>query len=40
VAYATFNVDKAPRATVPYRLRVVPKTAVPVQFDREEENQK
>lgn len=34
-AYATFDVDKAPRATVPYRLRVIPKTAVPVQFDGE-----
>jgi hypothetical protein len=32
VAYATFNVNKAPRSTVPYRLRVVPRTSVPVQF--------
>ncbi|MBI3288652.1 MAG: hypothetical protein HYZ74_03945 [Elusimicrobia bacterium] len=34
VNYATFNVNKPPRPTVPYRLRIIPRTVVPVSFDQ------
>lgn len=37
VRYATFNVNTTPRTTVPYRLRVIPRTSVPVQFSQIEE---
>ena len=37
IRYATFNVNSSPRASVPYRLRVIPRTTVPVQFDLVEE---
>jgi hypothetical protein len=37
IRYATFNVNTSPRASVPYRLRVVPRTTVPVHFDLAEE---
>jgi hypothetical protein len=37
VTFATFNVDKPPRPTVPYRFRVIPRTTVPVQFELEKE---
>ncbi|MFI5345778.1 MAG: hypothetical protein ACHQ51_05335 [Elusimicrobiota bacterium] len=39
VRYATFNVNSSPRAAVPYRMRVVPRTTVPVQFDLVEEKE-
>ena len=34
VNYATFNVNKPVRPTVPYRIRIIPRTIVPVQFEQ------
>ena len=34
VNYATFNVNKQVRPTVPYRIRIIPRTIVPVQFEQ------
>ena len=39
VRYATFNVNAAARPSVPYRLRVIPRTSVPVQFERVEDKE-
>lgn len=39
IRYATFNVNSAARASVPYRLRVVPRSSVPVQFELVEEKE-
>jgi hypothetical protein len=39
VNYATFNVSTNTRATVPYHLRVIPRTNVPVRFERVEETE-
>jgi hypothetical protein len=37
VRYATFNPNSTPRASVPYRIKVIPRTTIPVQFDLTEE---
>ncbi|MDE2510530.1 MAG: hypothetical protein KGL74_05360, partial [Elusimicrobia bacterium] len=39
IRYATFNVDATPRSSVPYLLRVVPRTTAPVQFDLVEDKE-